>query len=61
MDILTRLDNATTALLEENRRLRGTCDELLVEKQMWHKERQYMLSEIERILGRIDEVSLEES
>jgi uncharacterized protein (TIGR02449 family) len=61
VDILDRLDAATEALLEQNRRLKAENIALQAEKHAWHNDRSHLLSEIERILKRLDDVQLEES
>ncbi|GEM_PF-3139039 len=61
MDILTRLDVATEALLEQNRQLITENSALKAEKQTWQDDRTHLLNEIERILKRLDDIQLEES
>ena len=61
MEILDRLENAIEILLEDNRRLRSNNDSLQDEKINWQKDRDHLLEEIDRILKRLDCVSLEES
>lgn len=61
MDILTRLDVATEALLEQNRQLIAENSALKAEKQTWQDDRTHLLNEIERILKRLDDIQLEES
>ncbi len=61
MDILDRLDAATAVLLEQNRRLKAENSALRAEKQVWLDDRTHLLSEIERILKRLDDVQLEDS
>jgi len=61
VDILTRLDVATEALLEQNRQLITENSALKAEKQTWQDDRTHLLNEIERILKRLDDIQLEES
>ncbi len=61
MDILTRLDVATEALLEQNHQLVTENSALKAEKQTWQDDRTHLLNEIERILKRLDDIQLEES
>lgn len=61
MDILTRLDVATEALLEQNRQLKAENSALKAETQTWQDDRTHLLSEIERILKRLDDIQLEDS
>ena len=61
MEILDRLENAIETLLEQNRRLKNENDSLYIEKMGWQKDRDHLLKEIDRILTRLDSVSLEES
>ena len=61
MDILTRLDVATEALLEQNRQLKAENSALKAEKQTWQDDRTHLLSELERILKRLDDIQLEDS
>ena len=61
MEILDRLENAIETLLEQNRRLKSKNDSLQIEKIKWQEDRDHLLKEIDRILTRLDSVSLEES
>ena len=61
MEILDRLEGAIETLLEQNHQLKAKNDFLQTEKITWQKERNYLVGEIDRILGRIDIVQLEES
>jgi len=61
VDILTRLDVATEALLEQNRQLKAENSALKAETQTWQDDRTHLLSEIERILKRLDDIQLEDS
>jgi len=61
VDILDRLDAATAVLLEQNRRLKAENSALRAEKQVWLDDRTHLLSEIEQILKRLDDVQLEDS
>jgi len=61
VEILDRLDAATEALLEQNRHLKIENSALRAEKQAWLDDRSHLLSEIERILKRLDDVQLEDS
>ncbi|MCK5913893.1 MAG: hypothetical protein KAG12_08425 [Desulfuromusa sp.] len=61
MEILDRLENAIETLLEQNRQLKADNDSLQIEKKRWKKDRDHLLEEIDRILKRLDSVTLEES
>jgi len=60
-DILTRLDVATTELVEQLRQVKAENKMLQAEKQKWLEDRNHLLCEIERILKRLDDIQLEES
>ena len=61
MAILDRLEGAVEVLLEQNRDLKSKNASLQTEKIQWQEERNHLVSEIDRILERLENVQLEES
>ena len=61
MAILDRLECAVEVLLEQNRDLKSKNASLQTEKIQWQEERNHLVSEIDRILERLENVQLEES
>jgi len=57
--LLDRLEAAVARLLEKNRQLEGECRTLRREQLDWQQERKELLTEIERILERLEQVELE--
>jgi hypothetical protein len=58
--LLDRLETAVARLLEKNRRLEEECRVLRQGQLAWQQERSELLTEVERILARLESVALEE-
>ncbi|WP_155005849.1 cell division protein ZapB [Pelobacter seleniigenes] len=56
MELLKRLEAAAEALLEQNRILREENSRLQREKESWAAERSQLLTEIDRILQRMEDI-----
>lgn len=61
MQNLARVEHSVTLLLEQYQALKINNRQLQEQKSQWMEERQFLLSEIDRILARLDDVPAEES
>ncbi len=61
MDVLDQLEAEVDNLISRNRTLGQERNQLLGEKEVWMREREQLIAEIERILGRIEALRQEDS
>ena len=59
-ELLNRLEAAAAKLLERNRQLESECRVLKQGQLDWEQERAQLLAEIDKILGRLENVELED-
>jgi len=58
-EMLNRLQDAVDALLRQKAALEQECLQLKREKQLWQKEKELLLAEVEQALKRFDRLDLE--
>ncbi|SHJ87915.1 hypothetical protein SAMN02745165_03423 [Malonomonas rubra DSM 5091] len=58
-EMLNRLQAAVDALLQQKSELEQECFQLKREKQLWQKEKELLLAEVEQALKRFDSLDLE--
>ena len=61
METLDRLEQGIDRLIEQNRELKRLAVSLTAEKEDWQREKAGLLQEVERILQKLETISLEES
>ena len=60
MDLLDQLENGIEGLIRQNTLLKQEKERLLQEKAAWSHERSQLVSEIDRMLKRIESLQSEE-
>mgnify|MGYP001288022670 CR=1 FL=1 len=59
-ELLNRLEQAASKVIEQNRLLTNECRQLKDEQRTWQQEKAELLSEIEQVLKRLENIDAED-